>query len=277
MSKHLRPEHTAPPEVYYDETEAAKYTSNTRVIKVQDEMTNRAIELLCLPEDETCLLLDVGCGSGLSGEAITESGHMWMGIDISRAMLDVAVEREVEGDVIQSDMGDGLFFRPGTFDGVVSISALQWLCNADKKSHHPPKRLTKFFNSLYGCMKNGSRAVFQLYPETNEQLELITKQATKAGFGGGVVVDYPNSTKAKKFFLCLYCGNIKQKLPQAYGTGGQAATSSNVRARVDGYKKKGSIKGDKEWILAKKERRRRQGKETREDTKFTGRKRRHKF
>ena len=72
MSKHLRPEHTAPPEVYYDETEAAKYTSNTRVIKVQDEMTNRAIELLCLPEDETCLLLDVGCGSGLSGEAITE-------------------------------------------------------------------------------------------------------------------------------------------------------------------------------------------------------------
>ena len=39
--------------------------------------------------------LDVGCGSGLSGEALTEEGHIWVGCDISAAMLDVAVEREV--------------------------------------------------------------------------------------------------------------------------------------------------------------------------------------
>ena len=30
------------------------------------------------------------------------------------------------------------------------------------------------------------------------QLELITQQAMKAGWTGGLVVDYPNSTKAKK-------------------------------------------------------------------------------
>jgi len=29
-------------------------------------------------------------------------------------------------------------------------------------------------------------------------MELITQQAMRAGFTGGVVVDYPNSTKAKK-------------------------------------------------------------------------------
>ena len=29
-------------------------------------------------------------------------------------------------------------------------------------------------------------------------MELITHQAMRAGFTGGVVVDYPNSTKAKK-------------------------------------------------------------------------------
>jgi 18S rRNA (guanine1575-N7)-methyltransferase len=40
-------------------------------------------------------LLDVGCGSGLSGEALSEAGHSWVGCDISEAMLDVAVEREV--------------------------------------------------------------------------------------------------------------------------------------------------------------------------------------
>ena len=30
------------------------------------------------------------------------------------------------------------------------------------------------------------------------QMELITQQAMRAGFTGGVVVDYPNSTRAKK-------------------------------------------------------------------------------
>jgi 18S rRNA (guanine1575-N7)-methyltransferase len=56
----------------------------------------RALELLALPPDGTPrLLLDIGCGSGLSGEALTEAGHSWLGLDISAAMLDVAVEREV--------------------------------------------------------------------------------------------------------------------------------------------------------------------------------------
>ena len=27
------------------------------------------------------------CGSGLSGEALTEAGHFWVGVDISQHML----------------------------------------------------------------------------------------------------------------------------------------------------------------------------------------------
>ena len=70
------------------------------------------------------MLLDIGCGSGISGNVLGENGHMWVGLDISKAMLDVASEREVEGDVILSDMGHGFGFRPGSFDGAISISAL---------------------------------------------------------------------------------------------------------------------------------------------------------
>ena len=36
-------------------------------------------------------------------------------------------------------------------------------------------------------------------------MELITQQAMKAGFTGGVVIDYPNSTKAKKLASCVLC------------------------------------------------------------------------
>lgn len=41
--------------------------------------------------------------------------------------------------------------------------------------------------------------VFQFYPDSPQQVEMVTAAALKSGFGGGVVVDYPNSTKAKKY------------------------------------------------------------------------------
>jgi len=66
--------------------------------------------------------------------------------------LDVAKEREVEGDLMLGDLGQGLPFRAGAFDGAISISALQWLCNADKAGQKPSKRLLAFFSSLYACL-----------------------------------------------------------------------------------------------------------------------------
>jgi len=121
-------------------------------MEIQQTMTERALELLALPEDVPCLLLDLGCGSGLSGEVMEEHGHSWVGVDIAKAMLDVARQREVEGDLLLGDLGQGLPFRAGAFDGAVSVSALQWLCNADKAAHKPHKRLYAFFSSLYACL-----------------------------------------------------------------------------------------------------------------------------
>lgn len=101
------------------------------MIQIQTELAERAIEILAIPEGKSKLILDIGCGSGISGSVLGEAGHMWIGTDISRAMLNVASDREVEGDVLHSDMGHGFGFRPGTFDGAISISAIQWLCSAE--------------------------------------------------------------------------------------------------------------------------------------------------
>ncbi|XP_076233272.1 18S rRNA (guanine-N(7))-methyltransferase isoform X1 [Calliopsis andreniformis] len=272
-----RPEHLAPPEVFYDESEARKYTQSSRMVDIQEQMCKRAIELLLLPEDENLLLLDIGCGSGLSGSVIEEYGYTWIGIDISSAMLGVALEREVEGDLILGDMGQGIPFRAGTFDGAISISALQWLCNADKSSYNPSKRLYTFFSTLFSCLSRSARAVFQFYPENSEQIELITTQATKAGFYGGVVVDFPNSTKAKKFFLVLMTGG-PAVLPQALGTNDNGTVISYISKREQIKKARGKpLKNSRDWIAEKKERRRKQGKNVREDSKYTGRRRCSKF
>lgn len=54
---------------------------------IQTQMTERALELLILPEDTSCYILDLGCGSGLSGTVLEENGHVWVGLDISTSML----------------------------------------------------------------------------------------------------------------------------------------------------------------------------------------------
>lgn len=276
-----RPEYAAPPEIFYNEQEAAKYTSNSRIMEIQSAMSERAIELLALPEDECHFILDLGCGSGLSGDVLEEQGHVWVGVDISQAMLNVALEREASGDMLLGDLGHGVCFRAGAFDGAISISALQWLCNADKKSHNPVQRLHKFFSSLYACLSRGKRAVFQFYPENSDQIELVTQQAMKAGFTGGLVVDYPNSSKAKKMFLVLFTGG-PQKLPTALGAAAEAArnqiecTAATRRDKLGKLRGKGPKHGAA-WIQEKKERRRRQGKETKPDSKYTGRRRCGKF
>lgn len=198
MGKGERPEHVAPPELFYDDTEAEKYTTSSRVIEIQEKLTARALELLALPDDGVPkFILDVGCGSGLSGQVLTEqgvypsvicshdpvclaciyffsgekremvhtcAGHIWVGCDISPSMLEIALDREECQDLLLHDMGDGLPFKPGTFDGVVSISAVQWLCNADKAHHVPRKRMRRFFRSLYTCLTKGGRAALQACP-----------------------------------------------------------------------------------------------------------------
>lgn len=109
-------------------------------------MSERALELLALPPDEPKYILDIGCGSGLSGDVIEEHGHLWVGVDISPSMLgscsthlcrvmlqaddsvlpEVAVERGVDdGDICQLDMGHGLPFRPGSFDGAIRYFYVQ--------------------------------------------------------------------------------------------------------------------------------------------------------
>jgi 18S rRNA (guanine1575-N7)-methyltransferase len=100
-------------------------------------MTLRALELLNLPEGDSPFLLDIGCGSGLSGEILDEHGYNWVGVDIAPSMLgkifvsftvlnlykqnftEVALEREVEGDLFLQDIGQGFGFRPGSFDGAI--------------------------------------------------------------------------------------------------------------------------------------------------------------
>ena len=177
-------------------------------------------------------------------------------------------------------MGTGLPFRPATFDACISISALQWLCYSNAKNQNPKRRLTRFFSSLYAVLRRGGRAVLQFYPETPEQAVLISECAAKVGFAGGIVVDYPNSAKAKKHYLVLSFDRT-YKAPEGlsdgslYGVRVDDAPRDKHKKRPP-RKKKGGIK-TKEWIVHKKETQRKKGKDVRPDSKYTARRRPTKF
>merc|ERR1712048_444374 len=254
------------------------YGSSSRMIEIQTGMAERCLELLLLP-DHPCLLLDIGCGSGISGEVITEAGHAWIGYDISPSMLGIAAEREVDGDLVLADAGQPLKFRPGTFDGAISVSALQWLCNIDKKGHEPFKRLREFFNCLFSCLKKGARAALQFYPETAAQVEMITAAALRCGFGGGLVVDFPHSAKAKKHFLVIYAGLSATGLPQQLPEGLQDEMDEHMHVanrNREKKRKKGKDFSYKDRVMDKKQHQRKKGMEVRKDTKYTARTRRPK-
>ncbi|XP_006347375.1 probable 18S rRNA (guanine-N(7))-methyltransferase [Solanum tuberosum] len=288
-----RPELLAPPEIFYNDDEARKYTSSSRIIDIQTQLSERALELLALPDDGVPrLLLDIGCGSGLSGETLTEHGHQWLGLDISESMLDIALEREVEGDLMLGDMGQGLGLRSGILDGAISISAVQWLCNADKSCHEPRIRLKAFFSSLYRCLGRGARAVLQIYPENLAQRELILGFAMRAGFSGGIVVDYPHSSKRRKEYLVLTCGPPSLSTATAEGKGEDGESCSDEDSSEDEEnqtvcisdrrrprkKQKVNKKGKgRDWVLRKKEQMRKKGNAVPADSKYTARKRKDRF
>ncbi|KAG6064709.1 hypothetical protein E4U16_000620 [Claviceps sp. LM84 group G4] len=253
-------------------------------------MTRRALELLDLSSPS--LILDIGCGSGLSGEMLSavdpsEGGpHTWIGMDVSPSMLDIALQRDVEGDLLLADIGQGVPFRAGTFDAAISISAIQWLCSAESSDTSPAGRLTRFFNGLYASLKRGGRAVCQFYPKNEVQRNMITQAAVKAGFGAGLLEDDPG-TKNVKLYLVLTVGGVV-----AGGAASGAASSSDITGVVAGMDdvdildarkrlKTGNHgplkKGSKAWIVKKKEQQERKGKVVKATSKYTGRKRRIAF
>jgi 18S rRNA (guanine1575-N7)-methyltransferase len=188
----------------------------------------------------------------------------------------VALEREVEGDLLLSDIGNGIPFRPGSFDACISVSVLQWLFNAESSNTSSHRRLSRFFATLYSALKRGGKAVLQFYPETEGQSATVMAEAKRAGFGGGIVVDYPDSKKARKYYLCLVAGfTDSNTFSTPQGLTDEATDQRSTKRRKADKRNKETRK---EFIVRKKELYRKRGKEgVPYDSKYSGRKRRTQF
>ena len=197
-------------------------------------------------------------------------------MDISASMLDIALQRDVEGDLLLADIGQGVPFRAGTFDAAISISAIQWLCNAESSDTSPQGRLARFFNGLYASLRRGGRAVCQFYPKNEMQKSMVSAAAIKAGFGAGLLEDGAGTKNVKVYLVLSVGGGAIEGVVE--GMDG-VDVEERMGRKGDGRKRGEEVgkKGRKQWILSKKEQTERKGKVVKRDSKFTGRKRRVQF
>ena len=146
-------------------------------------MADRAIDLLALPEGEPALLLDVGCGSGLSGECISNRGHHWIGCDISPSMLSIAANvsffvfaYEIRMELKETScytIWDRDYLSEPVFSTVLLVFRLsngyvtptlkmkilcmlfclvfRYLCR---------RRLNTFFMTLFNCLRAGGKYIY---------------------------------------------------------------------------------------------------------------------
>jgi len=240
-------------------------------------MTHRALSLLSLTSPS--LILDIGCGSGLSGEILSsvpasEGGpHAWIGMDIAASMLDIALQRDVDGDLLLADIGQGVPFRAGSFDAAISISAIQWLCNAESSDVSPQGRLARFFNGLYASLRRGGRAVCQFYPKNEQQRSMISGAAIKAGFGAGILEDDPGTKNSKMYLVLTVGGGDLQGDITGVVKGMDDVDVVDARRKNKETRRKEDRKGSKGWIMKKKGQMERKGKVVKSSSKYTGRKR----
>lgn len=240
-------------------------------------MTLRALEILALSTPS--LILDIGCGSGISGEILssveqTDGGpHVWIGMDIAASMLDIALQRDVQGDLLLADIGQGVPLRPGSLDAAISISAIQWLCNAESSDVSPQGRLSRFFNGLYASLKRGGKAVCQFYPKNEAQRNMISGAAIKAGFGAGILEDHPGTKNSKLYLVLTVGGGDKQGDITEMAAGIDNVDIVDNRRKGKETRRRDERKGSKAWILKKKERMERKGKVVKSSSKYTGRSR----
>ncbi|MGI9479016.1 MAG: class I SAM-dependent DNA methyltransferase [Hyphomicrobiaceae bacterium] len=73
-------------------------------------------------EDVGAALLDVGCGTGLSGEALKDVGFTVLdGSDFSPEMLALAATKNVYRDLKQSDLAQPIPAQPGEYANVTAV------------------------------------------------------------------------------------------------------------------------------------------------------------
>ena len=105
---------------------------------------------------ETDSILDVGCGTGLLFKLLKNNTNLFMGIDISRNMLKIALKKHRNKNLhlICAD-ANFLPFRKNTFSSIFSVTVLQNLPNPENSIKEVFRVCERGGISIFTFLKKG--------------------------------------------------------------------------------------------------------------------------
>ncbi len=183
---------------FYTTDRIQDYAYSKALMRIQERITIRALELLEIPPPARALDLGMGCGFATSYLHLLH--YQVSGIDIIRFFLRIYSISEL--NPLHADMR-WLGYRPASFDFIISISAIQWILAQPL----PTQRLHDLEAVATACatlLRPGGKVAFQFYPKSDERMHELGHafDATKA-FSGQFVIDNPENPKKRKIFLLL--------------------------------------------------------------------------
>ncbi|TXT62504.1 MAG: SAM-dependent methyltransferase [Promethearchaeota archaeon] len=188
---------------YFKGKRLDEYALSKNMQRIQTRIAARALEILDL-QDTNSLILDAGCGPGFASFYLKELGFKVVAFDLIGQFLtyyDLTNINPLVADMVNPP------FKARTFDGIISISALQWIYrNIENESME--RNFIILIKSFHKVLKFGSKIVFQFYPKSDHVLDKIGEIISReTPFQGGFIIDNPESPKKRRIFLELIKGD----------------------------------------------------------------------
>jgi 18S rRNA (guanine1575-N7)-methyltransferase len=199
------PEINSTPEIYFNQNLVIQYFSSNRIIKVQTRLSFRALAILGILEKlGPNILVNLGCGTGVTEKLTPVEKNFTIGLDVSYFMMKIYSRRTIMTESILLDIQiTFLPFRPQCIDLCISVSCIQWLkilpdSNASNVIIFEEKQ---FFD--YRCINN--LCVMQFFPISKKILKKILKIFTNIKHKIFLIIDKKNKETSKKYFI--FCRN----------------------------------------------------------------------
>ena len=183
---------------YYKDDQVFKYSTSKSMMRIQEQITLRALEISNIPPND--LILDAGSGCGFSSIMLNELGFKVISIDIVEKLLKFYKVPELNPILADICLTP---FRDEIFGAIISISALQWIYT-DLNNPDMENDLNNLINFFYRILKPNGKIIIQFYPKNSVIMERIGSLFKKNDFfSGNFIVDNIEIPKKRKIFLFL--------------------------------------------------------------------------
>jgi ubiquinone/menaquinone biosynthesis C-methylase UbiE len=155
---------------------------------------------------ENLLLLDLGCGTGFSSEALVDNGFKVIGVDILLDMITKAKKKKEilkPSDVLELILADINFLpvRINSINHITSISAYNFIIYQKDNYGEKVKQLNETAKYLNKILKSSGRIIIEFYPRDDKELNIFKNSFINNGFEGYMVKNNPKQKSGQTFLL----------------------------------------------------------------------------